>query len=70
MARSRDRDLSDSIIRDGLQMPGVAMSQDNRLTVFEYLHRIGIEKLEVFLYSKIDRAAARSMLDLGYSIPE
>jgi citrate (Re)-synthase len=62
--------LSDSTIRDGLQMPGIVMPIENRLKIFEYLHKIGIEKQEVFLYSKSDRTAAQAMLDLGYGFPE
>ncbi len=70
LPRGHEVFLSDSTIRDGLQMPGIAMSVENRLTIFEYLHRIGIEKLEVFLYSRIDKAAAKAMLDLGYKSPQ
>ncbi|MDD1762627.1 MAG: isopropylmalate synthase [Methanothrix sp.] len=62
--------LSDSTIRDGIQMPGIVMPIENRLKIFEYLHKIGIEKLEVFLYSRSDREAAKAMLDLGYGSPE
>jgi isopropylmalate/homocitrate/citramalate synthase len=62
--------LSDSTLRDGAQMPGVVIKVKDRLKLFEYLHRIGIEKLELFLFTKSDKEAARAMLDCGYSCPE
>ncbi len=62
--------ISDSTIRDGSQMPGIVMTKKHKLTVYEYLHKIGIEKLECFLYNKRDKDVARDMLNLGYDIPE
>lgn len=62
--------ISDSTIRDGSQMPGLIMSKKQKLTIFEYLHKIGIEKLECFLYNERDRDVAREMLDRGYECPE
>lgn len=62
--------LSDSTLRDGAQMPGVVIKVKDRLKIFEYLHRIGIEKLELFLFTKSDEEAARAMLDCGHLCPE
>src|SRR5512136_3127652 len=62
--------VSDSTLRDGAQMPGVVMKVKDRLKIFEYLHRINIEKLELFLFTKSDKEAARAMIDCGYSQPE
>ncbi len=62
--------LSDSTLRDGAQMPGVVIKVKDRLKIFEYLHRIGIEKLELFLFTKSDKEAARTMLDKNYLCPE
>jgi isopropylmalate/homocitrate/citramalate synthase len=62
--------LSDSTLRDGAQMPGVVIKVKDRLRLFEYLNRIGIEKLELFLFTKSDKEAARAMLDCGYSCPK
>jgi isopropylmalate/homocitrate/citramalate synthase len=62
--------ISDSTIRDGSQMPGVVMSRSQKLQIYEYLHKIGIEKLEAFLFNQRDKDAARSMLDRGYEFPE
>lgn len=62
--------ISDSTIRDGSQMPGVVMSKSQKLQIYEYLHKIGIEKLEVFLFNQRDKEAAKAMLNKGYEFPE
>jgi len=62
--------VSDSTLRDGAQMPGVVIKLKDRLKIFEYLHGIGIDKLELFLFTNTDKEAARSMIQLGYSLPE
>ncbi|HUV82832.1 MAG TPA: isopropylmalate synthase, partial [archaeon] len=41
-----------------------------KLQIYEYLHKIGIEKLEAFLFNKRDKEAARAMLNRGYEFPE
>jgi len=61
--------ISDSTIRDGIQMPGIVMGKPEKLRVFDYLHRIGIEKLETFVFTDSDKQAVREMLDLGYEFP-
>lgn len=62
--------ISDSTIRDGVQMPGIVITKKNKLKIYEYLHKIGIEKLECFLYNERDKATAREMLDINYEFPE
>lgn len=62
--------ISDSTIRDGVQMPGIVMKKKHKLQIYEYLHEIGIEKLETFLYNERDKLAVREMLDRGYECPE
>jgi isopropylmalate/homocitrate/citramalate synthase len=62
--------VSDSTLRDGAQMPGVVIKIKDRIKIFEYLHEIGVDKLEIFLFTESDKKAARSMIDCGYSKPE
>ena len=62
--------ISDSTIRDGAQMPGIVMKSQQKFQIYEYLHRIGIEKLETFVYNKRDRKAIDLMMDRGYEFPE
>ncbi|MBA1341247.1 MAG: putative homocitrate synthase AksA [ANME-2 cluster archaeon] len=70
LPRGQEVFISDSTIRDGSQMPGVVMSKSHKLQIFEYLHQIGIEKLETFVFNHRDKEAVRSMLDTGYEFPE
>lgn len=62
--------ISDSTIRDGSQMPGIVMKKRHKLKIYDYLHRIGIEKLETFVFNDRDREAVRVMLDTGFEFPE
>jgi isopropylmalate/homocitrate/citramalate synthase len=62
--------ISDSTIRDGSQMPGIVMSRKQKLQIFEYLHVIGIEKLETFVYNPRDKNTVKSMLNKGYEYPQ
>ena len=65
-----DLRLSDSTLREGAQMPGITMRREHKVKIYEYLHRIGIEKTEAFLFAESDRSAVKEMLDLGYECPE
>ncbi|WP_406660966.1 isopropylmalate synthase [Methanolobus sp. ZRKC3] len=62
--------ISDSTIRDGAQMPGIVMKSSHKIQIYEYLHQIGIEKLESFVYNERDRNAIKLMMDRGYEFPE
>ncbi|MEA1908962.1 MAG: isopropylmalate synthase [Euryarchaeota archaeon] len=62
--------ISDSTIRDGSQMPGVVMKRMHKLKIYEFLHEIGIEKLETFVFHKRDKDVIKSMQDIGYEYPE
>ena len=62
--------ISDSTIRDGAQMPGIVVRSHHKVKIYEYLHRIGIEKLETFVYNERDRKAIGLMQDMGYEFPE
>ena len=65
-----DVKISDSTLRDGSQMPGIVMKKSHKLKIFEYLHKMGIEKLECFVFNERDRIVAREMLERGYEHPE
>ncbi|RQD83843.1 isopropylmalate synthase, partial [Methanosalsum natronophilum] len=55
--------ISDSTIRDGSQMPGIIMNTQLKYKIYQYLNKIGIEKLETFVYHDRDKKAIRMMLD-------
>ncbi|MBS1263342.1 MAG: 2-isopropylmalate synthase [Methanonatronarchaeales archaeon] len=62
--------ISDSTLREGVQMPGVVMGLDVKLRIYEMLHDIGVEKLECFLFNERGKRLAGEMLDAGYEAPE
>lgn len=62
--------ISDSTIRDGAQMPGIVIKSRHKVQIYEYLHQIGIEKLESFVYNDRDKKAIKLMQDKGYEFPE
>lgn len=70
LPNAKEIKISDTTIRDGCQMPGIAMKKSHKLRIFEYLHGMGVEKLETFVYNERDKEAAREMLDYGYEFPE
>ncbi|WNY24591.1 isopropylmalate synthase [Methanolapillus millepedarum] len=61
--------ISDSTIRDGSQMPGIVMTREFKIKCYEYLHKIGIEKVEAFVFNKREIDAVKTMLDIGYECP-
>ena len=70
LPENHDIFLSDSTLRDGSQMPGIVIKLNDRLKIHEFLHRIGVDKLELFLFTETDKAAARAMLDCNYDAPK
>lgn len=70
LPKGQEVSISDSTIRDGAQMPGIVLKADHKFKIYEYLHNIGIEKLETFVYNDRDRNAIKMMLDVGYEFPE
>jgi len=62
--------ISDSTIRDGSQMPGIVMSKKQKMQIFEFLHKIGIEKLESFVFNPRDKESVKAMIRKGYEYPE
>ena len=62
--------ISDSTLRDGSQMPGIVLKKTLKLKIFEFLHEMGIEKLECFVFNERDRSLARDMLDCNYDHPD
>ncbi|BAI60518.1 putative pyruvate carboxyltransferase [Methanocella paludicola SANAE] len=70
LPNAKDIKISDTTIRDGCQMPGIVMKKSHKLKIFEYLHDMGVEKLETFIYNDRDKDAARAMMDYSYDFPE
>ncbi|MBC7110387.1 MAG: isopropylmalate synthase, partial [Archaeoglobi archaeon] len=62
--------ITDCTVRDGAQMPGIVMTSEDKVRIYELLHRIGIDKIECFLHNERDRKATKEMLEMGYDKPE
>lgn len=70
LPNAKDIRISDTTLRDGCQMPGIVMKKSHKLKIFEYLHDMGVEKLETFVYNDRDKEACRAMMDCSYEYPE
>ncbi len=51
--------IDDSTLRDGVQMPGVAISPENTAHIAYLLDRIGVERIELHHFQKQDQEAIR-----------
>ncbi|MDR2204315.1 MAG: hypothetical protein LBE76_08525, partial [Nitrososphaerota archaeon] len=55
--------LDDSTLRDGIQMPGLAVGPKNAAHIAQLLCNIGVERIELFHYQKPDKQAAKLVLN-------
>ncbi len=62
--------VTDCTVRDGAQMPGVVMGFEHKVKIYEFLHEMGVDKIECFLHNERDRKAVKEMLQRGYDKPE
>ncbi len=62
--------VSDSTLRDGAQMPGLVFKAKDKLKIYDYLSRIGIDKTEVFLFTRSDKETAQAMINTSNDKPE
>ncbi len=54
--------IDDSTLRDGIQMPGLAVGPKDAAKIAELLCEIGSERIEVFHYQEPDKQAAKLIL--------
>jgi isopropylmalate/homocitrate/citramalate synthase len=50
--------LDDTTLRDGIQMPGLAVKPKNAATIAKLLNEVGVERIELYHYQKPDKKAA------------
>ncbi len=55
--------IDDSTLRDGIQMPGLAVGPKDAAKIASLLSEIGVERIEVFHYQEPDKKAAKLILD-------
>ncbi|MCW4009929.1 MAG: isopropylmalate synthase [Candidatus Bathyarchaeota archaeon] len=51
--------IDDTTLRDGIQMPGLAVGPEDAAKIAERLCELGVERLEVFHYQEPDKKAAK-----------
>jgi len=55
--------IDDSTLRDGIQMPGLAVDPQDASRIAKMLSEVGIERIELFHYQEPDKQAAKLILD-------
>lgn len=56
--------IDDTILRDGIQMPGLAVGPNDSAKIAHLLSEIGVERIELFHYQEPDKKAAKLIGDL------
>jgi isopropylmalate/homocitrate/citramalate synthase len=51
--------LDDSILRDGIQMPGLAVGPKDSAKIAQMLNEVGVERIELFHFQEPDKKAAK-----------
>ena len=57
--------IDDTTLRDGIQMPGLAVAPEDAAKIAQLLSEIGVERIEVFHYQEPDKKAAKLIQDLN-----
>jgi len=65
MALKTEPIIDDTTLRDGIQMPGLAVGPKDAAKIAQLLSEIGVERIEVFHYQKPDKKAAKMIQDLN-----
>jgi isopropylmalate/homocitrate/citramalate synthase len=58
MALKTEPILDDTTLRDGIQMPGLAVKPKDAAKLAQLLSEVGVERIEIFHYQKPDKKAA------------
>jgi len=57
--------IDDTTLRDGIQMPGLAVSPEDAAEIVRLLDEIGAERIELHHYQKTDKKAAKLIQKIG-----
>ncbi|MEM2093392.1 MAG: isopropylmalate synthase [Candidatus Bathyarchaeia archaeon] len=68
MRLETDPIVDDTTLRDGIQMPGLAVDPEDTAKIVQLLAEIGVERVELFHYQKSDKKAAKMVHDLDLDI--
>jgi len=65
MALKTEPLIDDTTLRDGVQMPGLAVSPEDAAEIARLLDEIGVERIELHHFQQSDKKAARLIQDLS-----
>lgn len=65
MSLKTDPIIDDTTLRDGVQMPGLAVTPEDTVKVAILLNEVGVERMELHHFQESDKRAARMIMDLG-----
>ncbi|OYT45912.1 isopropylmalate synthase, partial [Candidatus Bathyarchaeota archaeon] len=57
--------IDDTTLRDGVQMPGLAISPEDTAEIARLLDELGVERIELHHYHKTDKKAVKLIMDMG-----
>ena len=60
--------IDDTTLRDGIQMPGLAVKPNDAVKIAQLLNEVGVERIEVFHYQEPDKKAAKLIQDLNLNM--
>ena len=60
--------IDDTTLRDGIQMPGLAVGPKESAKIAQLLEEIGVERIELFHYQEPDKKAVKLILDLNLDL--
>jgi 2-isopropylmalate synthase len=65
MALNTEPIIDDTTLRDGVQMPGLAVTPEDTVKIALLLDEVGVERIELHHFQESDKRAARMVMDLG-----
>ncbi|MEM3602228.1 MAG: 2-isopropylmalate synthase [Candidatus Bathyarchaeia archaeon] len=68
MSLKTDPIIDDTTLRDGIQMPGLAVDPEHTAEIVKLLSEVGVERVELFHYQKSDRKAVKLVQDMSLDI--
>jgi isopropylmalate/homocitrate/citramalate synthase len=60
--------LDDTTLRDGIQMPGLAVKPKDAAKIAQLLSDVGVERIEIYHYQKPDRKAAKLIQSMNLDL--
>lgn len=68
MALKTDPIIDDTTLRDGIQMPGLAVAPEDAAKIVQLLSEAGVERIELYHYRRPDKKAAKLIQNLNLDL--